>query len=128
MTTKRRWFQVHLSTVVVMAFVAGVLIFVNVRPRVVDLSHIPGIPSDFIQSEHGWPFWSWTQVNKTWKHGHWKNKNEPLVFEDKGFIQHVPSGWVGNVAFAVVVLFGIAVLCEYLIRRRPQQVQGEGQR
>lgn len=37
----RRWFQIHLSTAVVLMFVAGALIWANVHPR--PLAHVVGV-------------------------------------------------------------------------------------
>ena len=42
---KRRWFQIHLSTAIVLMFVAGGLVWLNVRQHTVNFSVI----------EYGWP-------------------------------------------------------------------------
>ena len=64
---KRAWFQIHLSTAVVLIVVAGVLVWINVSPRIVPPDPMPkevlalGISftpqSKF--SEYGWPFTSY---------------------------------------------------------------------
>src|SRR5688572_10125511 len=46
---KRRWFQIHLSTAVVLMLTAGVLLWANLRSRFQDL----GLPKNFKVS--GWP-------------------------------------------------------------------------
>src|SRR5258707_698454 len=52
---RRKRFQIHLSTAVVMMFVAGGLIWANLRER-----RIPDVPDaidfDYTYTVHGWPF------------------------------------------------------------------------
>jgi len=73
--SNRRWFQVHLSTAIVLMFVAGILIWLNIYAND---SEISGTEQGYVVfSSHGWPMkclvvgqypeiwfyrWSWKYV------------------------------------------------------------------
>lgn len=101
MPKRRAWFQLHLSTCVVLMVVAGALVWANTRP----LPHWLPLRD---ASARGWPLEFMTPVLDQTSSGAWA-----------GIIQ----GWsIGNllgdlgVAFAILTL--TAVSCEFAIRRR----------
>jgi len=52
---KRRWFQIHLSTAVVLMFVAGGLLWANMMPRWRYMDQGFSEPY-FFNDGYGWPF------------------------------------------------------------------------
>lgn len=47
----RRWFQIHLSTCIVLMLVAGGLMWANIRPE-----PVLEVDGRVLASQHGWPF------------------------------------------------------------------------
>ena len=106
---RRAWFQLHLSTCVVLMVVAGVLLALNFR----DSNDLIGVayygnwrsiePSvstkEFVT--RGWPKVCWVEVNGPERvYTYWRKKE---VLIDTGV--------------AVAVLLGALVLCEWRVRR-----------
>ena len=113
----RRWFQFHLATAMLLMLVAGVLVWVNMRVRPVSddiflylaYSKSPRIiiddrPMRNEAGEHGWP---WT--------GYRWFKAYHNFFE---FSMIYKSSICLNIIFGVGSLLAIAVICEWLIRRK----------
>ena len=62
---RRKWLQVHLSTAVLLMFVAGALIWVNVKPRTQTQRHSPMFnPWKEVLNEYGWPLTVVSFTNK----------------------------------------------------------------
>ncbi len=116
---KRPWFQIHLSTVVVMTVVAGILIWANMR-HWADRNYMHammGIPA----KAFGWP------VEAAWF--------KSLKGDGTNWIILFPSGtrifpmsseawwkvYFPNMATAGVILVCAGLCCEYLIRRRERK-------
>jgi hypothetical protein len=101
---KRRFWQIHLSTAVVMMVVASVCLFVNLQWRFSEsstYSSADDVPGE-IQIQ-GWPF---AAQKRFWGYGReWYRQIE-------GY------GLVADAVCMFVVVAGVATLSEYLIRRR----------
>lgn len=103
---KRRWFQIHLSTAMVLMLCAGGLLWLNVRTN----GWLRGWPCTwgyrlmYLDSE---------EAAIAWKAGHelsseWQTNTYYLTV---------------NVAVAVAFLIVIAALLEFLLRRREARIQ-----
>jgi hypothetical protein len=79
MTQPRRWFQIHLSTAIVMMIVASILLLNNFRPEVLGqgsqaMYEVKGIPPDYLLLKYGWPVGvilkerSWGSWQTRWEH------------------------------------------------------------
>ncbi len=101
-------FQIHLSTAIVMMFVAGGLMWANTRINNVrpDYWAAPSLPSNRIYS-YGWP------QNAEAVHVHIAG-GETIIKERRW----AEMGCVLNGAAALFILFAVWFLCEWLIRRR----------
>jgi hypothetical protein len=106
---RKRWFQIHLSTIVVLTISAGGLLGLNIRPSqrelTVDDLFLPPNPESpkLVYARQGWPFTFWSAY--------------------VGTIVLIEAKWRYNnlavdVAFALGLLGAIAVYCEWQIRRR----------
>ena len=143
---KRPWFQIHLSTAVVLMVVAGVLVWANVTTQIYisPLSYVVNIPPNdqydkVIGEKRGWPlaFQDTSEQNVKWglpKDS--KNLSFPGIRFDEDALQagkHLvrldyevwssPELWSKknlalNFALALAILTAVAVGCEYLIRKR----------
>jgi hypothetical protein len=114
----RKRFQIHLSTAIVMMFVAGGLIWANAMRRAVtpDFVSLFGdmdgpVHKDWgaTQIEYGWPFTMIRQpiYGSALPFADW----EPLYFK-----------WAAlNVFIASIFLLAVWYACEWLIRRRAAQ-------
>jgi hypothetical protein len=104
---KRPWFQFHLSTAIVLMFVASGLLWAN-------LSESPaGNLSDWGVTVHiyGWPAKVyWVTSDKTGDGFFWKERG--------GY-----SGLAMDAGAALAVLLAVAVFCEWRIRRRERRAQ-----
>jgi hypothetical protein len=106
---KRTWFQIHLSTAIVMMFVAGGLIWVNLREQwfdVLTLSNQPGA--------YGWPFPAVYNdaiyppaPEKVW----WSCSIDQTIY----FVRY---RLIWDAATAFILIASAWFLCEWLIRRR----------
>jgi len=59
MQKKRPWFQIHLSTAILLMLVAGALMWANIkgREKVIRYADVGEVAeSDHHYSEYGWPF------------------------------------------------------------------------
>jgi hypothetical protein len=98
---RRAWFQIHLSTAILMMFVAGGLMWANV---VEDISYYwvqpyVGDPIRLELRKQGWPI----------------RFTEYYLYDSQK-----PNYWkcAADFATALVILAAIAFVCEYFIRRR----------
>jgi hypothetical protein len=103
---RRKRFQIHLSTAIVLMFVAGGLIWAN-RIEKLSTSRI-----EFAEYTHaGWPFWALNHIHLIDPYG-----IERIGKTDMYFI--VYPGLIENLSVAALILFSVWFLCEWLIRRR----------
>jgi hypothetical protein len=108
---RRRLWQVHLSTAVVMMVLASAVVWANCRARAV--LRLPGQMTIFSR-EMGFPFT-------------FHDAGRIVYRNDAPFVEPIPpdefertyvGALVGNFAGAVALLVASAVVSEYLIRRR----------
>jgi|SRR5579862_2296630 len=138
---RRARFQIHLSTAIVMMFVAGGLIWANVNGRRVECwgiawtgpaSAVPidgeGMTDfDFIAAKHRYAFWAGNRLNE---HG-WPFDSvlsgTSMYIDRSGEFLRIPEPvyavWrttplIYNALIALAILFAVWFLCEWLIRRR----------
>ena len=101
---KRPWFQIHLSTAVVLMVVAGGLVWANVA-----LKSIYGI-----YDSYGWPFDAfYARSNRSG--GYFGIQIEGL---------HAGPA-LGNLIVTLAILTAVAVGCEWWVRRRGKARQAE---
>ena len=103
MAVNRHWLQIHLSTAIVLMFVAGGLVYVNMQGREpADLYGLDvvtfGWPVDMVNALSGFSF-------RQWSH----------------------SGVVCNVAAACALLSATALSCEWLLRRRGRKPESSAE-
>ncbi len=108
-TPPRRFWQIHLSTAIVMMFVAAGLLYMNTRPQHHVIVFAPSIPSiehemEFDYVVYGWPFEA-TQMF---------GLPEGILDSDAGV--HVNLGF--DIGFALVVTTAITFAFEWFQRRR----------
>jgi hypothetical protein len=108
---QRKRFQIHLSTAIVMMFVAGALIWANVKPNAIPRL-VPKQPR--FRSGFGWPC---EAIRKT-SDFEFTGEGPDITFDFKE--TYYPSYLMiaFNLAAALFILFFVAFLCEWLIRRR----------
>jgi hypothetical protein len=106
---RRNRFQIHLSTAVVMMFVAGGIMWGNIVPSRTSKPE----PYLRITESYGWPL-PW-QTYYTARRG-----NESMGFEAKPFRERTQrtEALVIDVLFAPALLFAVWVVCEGRARRR----------
>ncbi len=95
---QRRWFQIHLSTALVLMFVAGVFLWGNSVPR-----HYPAGSGEDAFDAYGWPweaFYFFTNGYETW----WNIRS-----------------LLCNTAMALAAFVVSALLCELPIRRNERK-------
>ena len=107
---KRSFWQLHLSTALVLMLVAGVLLWASTQrqwekieppePRVVAGPTYQGLFSGW---QRGWPFMM---------------QAEPGILENYESVPLQPKWLAANLLVSVAILIAIAALLEYLIRRR----------
>ena len=106
---KRRWLQYHLSTAIVMMFVAGGLLGMQFWPRSDRcfggcLSYLGA----FNVESYGWPLpvlWCFSEHRDLMdRHSHWTNTMA-----------------VANVIFGALLVLAAAFICEWFIRRRERK-------
>ncbi len=108
---KRRWLQWHLSTCIVLMFVASGILWVNVRPTKNPVWE--GTTQNFLEA-YGWPL------------TYFFTENGELTLIDYAFggIEHDPRDkifWTNagiNVIVFLLFMGTTACACEYSIRRR----------
>jgi hypothetical protein len=98
---KRPWFQFHLSTLIMVTFVAGGLIWANVRVWK---------PSDTPDNWKmiGWPFAYRCSLCK------WGEDLSVVCFGPT----FIPEHFAADIGIAIVILIAVFVALEYLIRRK----------
>jgi hypothetical protein len=108
-------FQIHLSTAIVMMFMAGVLIWANVRSQIMFFNkHLEaGIQSaDAVFEYRGWPYTVWNSlVDKD-------NLRYEGVVRRYGPASITYKNAGKNAALAIATLFAVGFLSEWLIHRR----------
>ena len=123
---KRRWFQFHLSTAIVMMFVAGGLLWANLHHRVVESGSmiwdgpIPGPPGS-----SGWAMY------QRWGYGFpFEAVGTDLDVQGcplrKNTLDELSPAWhwvglLGNLTIGIVVVLLVGSACEWLIRRRERK-------
>lgn len=102
----RTWFQLHLSTCVVLMLVTGVLVWASLQPRLTEWYH--GWAAWGVDTEYGWPLAALS--------------NRKITLGDGvGGISYHPLALSVNVVSCTLILALTAVACEYAIRRRRRQ-------
>jgi len=114
---RRRWFQFHLATALLLTLVAGALLWANIRSRpVTDVvfvleaygnlprMKIEGYPDTTEGAAHGWPW-----VAYRWFEAHYNGFKFSKLYKQSVCL---------NVGFAVMSLATTAVISEWLIRRK----------
>ena len=116
---KRRFWQIHLSTAIVMMFTAGGLMWINLRP-VLDDTY-----GDALFYERGFPF-AMNDANQGWQTSLDWTKPKNMAYVGK-MRESMPSGFEGNwfvfpacwnAVIAMAAIGCIAVFWEGLLRRR----------
>jgi hypothetical protein len=106
----RPWLQFHLSTAVVLMFVASGLLWLNMRDR-------GPFFHQSLTTRHGWPF------DATEKIGVWSGS--AILPLDPNFdplrTQVSMMGVVADCTIALAILCLVGVLCEWLIRRQERR-------
>src|SRR5258708_6741202 len=115
-------FQIHLSTAIVMMFVAGALIWANTTGNeswhrwMTDETWAgesqPGW-SDVILVKYGWPL----AGTEYFPHGNYRDHRGRLNVHFDWTDNHY-SKWAINGFVGTIILFSVWRLCEWLIRRR----------
>jgi len=142
---KRRWFQLSLTTLIVLILVAGVLVWANLvqkrtlkPPRtLVALSHVV-VPKGIKYFEFGPMYiaWSgWPLPNKVSRKLYTSIGGNPtfvnahgLTFSRLGMEFHDGNsvfGMIANILTGLVILLVTATIIEYFIRRRSHTKQQE---
>jgi hypothetical protein len=116
---KRPWFQFHLSTAIVLMFVAAILLWANLRPTIRSIAIVSGLPN-VEEHSRGWPVRFWTTVLVF--SGTHRVSFEPEPYTDYADDMPMPRFWTGMLAadgaVAVVTLLATGVLLEWRIRRK----------
>ena len=117
---KRPWFQYHLSTAIILMFVAGGMLGLNITPQPTDLyrqimtyaEQHPGKSPQFCEAAplfiHGWPVVACVEEGFV---------EEPKVLNYRWYMM----GFVLDAALIVAVLIGTMLFCEWRIRRRERK-------
>ena len=108
---KRRFWQIHLSTAIVLMLLASGLLGLNVQPRNthIEYSSLPG-RTHFVQ--FGWPLTLEYELQVHELGEHVEAQDEGMSFGIKLWAA------VSNCILGVIFLLFLAMLLEYLIRRR----------
>ena len=110
----RNRFQIHLSTAMVMMFVAGGIFWLNIS----NAQRTEGKPGLSFMVIYGWPY-------KAYGEWYYNRSHAPLeklkdwTRETKIFT----NGVCQNAAVAIVILLTTWFLCESLIRRRAARIE-----
>lgn len=102
-SSARKRCQIHLSTAIVMMFVAGGLTWANVRESKFDLLFEAGLIT-VVATRRGWPYWFFSEDAVV------------STMERARIIYWVPA--VVDLLVAILVLFAVLFVCECWIRRR----------
>ncbi len=115
MNPKPRFFQIHLSTAVVLMLVAGVLVWANARQEVVPEAPTSQLRAWQPASAYAWSFYGWPYRGLKILHrddGHSGNPNIVVVRV------WAKTDTVYNSLIALAILASVCVACEWRIRRR----------
>jgi hypothetical protein len=120
-TKRRRWLQLHLSTCIVLMFVAGALVWANARNRFVWSPTaaparemlLPTSQEQDFDGVYGWP-------SKYYERYILRSHNMDVPAAPPTRIWHA-DGVCYDTATALTILFVAAVSIEFLIRRRERQ-------
>jgi len=99
---RRRWFQIHLSTCVVLMFVAGGIVGLNVKP--------PFYIADISGNTRGWAVYGFP----------WGIYYKAFPYNPEGSYI-ITDNLVSDVVLALGMLVTIGVVLEWLIRRRERR-------
>lgn len=116
MSIRRSWFQIHLSTAVVLMVVSGAIIGLNATWHNAVLMD----PQDGPQYAHGWPVQCFIQ------NGRYSvvTKGIAELHVNDGLTSKVITEWLlPNVLTALGILWAVALLLEWRIRRREARAQ-----
>ena len=107
---KRPWFQVHLSTAVVLMFVAGGIMWANLSGEFAVLPKIYlGCPKSYRYDGFGWPFRVFVEYYDF----------TPPTGEIMATRLMLYDAVCKNVLVGVVILNLVLLVCEWRIRRQP---------
>ncbi len=127
MASKRRWFQIHLSTAIVLMFVAGIFIWRNCQPHTWGTlfspkpdQHERGVqPYDSRVIQYGWPNEIWVdQLPNAQQDWRYMNTEVKLPSQSK---QVLYGKLLINLLDLFLLCAGIAFFLEFLIRRRERK-------
>lgn len=111
----RKRFQIHLSTAIVMMFVAGALIWANIEKQPVQVWQLNPIDGgDFGDIYFGWPFTA--AVSRLSDEYSPESQRNPVFF--------LTLFCAIDIVVAIGILFTTLFLCEWLIRRRAARTGG----
>lgn len=117
--TKRRWFQIHLSTAVLLVLTAGVLLGLNLESR--NGSMVTLGMSDPPFNEHPQPGMLLHYGTSSYRAGWPKPCYEFYIVDEKSYGWWNYSGLAINAATASSIMAAAGLLSEYIIRRRAAQ-------
>jgi hypothetical protein len=105
---KRRWFQLHLSTAVSLMFVAGGLMWLNIRPTTVSKLEA-GI--QWVETSFGWPL-TYVTRSEGW------DVVVANIYERRipANLNNIAALFI-NITTAILAIFTVAGVCEWFIRR-----------
>lgn len=118
---RRKRFQIHLSTAIVLMFAAGGLMWANLIPRIAtvvyrfELHGESGFVAPVESKEYGWPFvhfLSYENDEHVFHLGDWEG------FLAKSNLGTRKAGLIYDIVIAFAILFSVWLACEWWIRRR----------
>ncbi|HLX60254.1 MAG TPA: hypothetical protein VKX17_03120 [Planctomycetota bacterium] len=119
---QRKWLQVHLSTAVVLMFVAGALIWANIGPRPRKSSYTFHFANPYRESElihvgkvYGWPY---DAIYRNEIDYHKFDVEPELTPANVPYTQTDPPMFLLDLAIAPVILFATWFACERWIAWR----------
>jgi hypothetical protein len=113
---QRNWFQIHLSTAVVLMIAAGGIIWAHMTEQLgPDFMEASDGEKFYTDGHFGWPFMA-----------HFSDHHRPLIIGrygpgDEGFINYSKTYYsmaALDLAVALLILFALWVVCEWWIRPR----------
>jgi len=127
---KRRWFQVHLSTAVLLMLTSGFLFWANLSTTAVN-KYAESIDYDGHHETSGWPFEAQYIITIPKDIGvaaqYYGVKDPSLTLKkDLTLKKWRRGGFILNFLVALAILATTAFACEFLIRRRARKQQEPG--
>jgi hypothetical protein len=118
---RRPWFQIHLSTAIVMMFVAGGLIWTNIYVRHSKWKNSFGIDIDAY--DRGWPYTFHPAYRSEFTRPFYEPAPgtgivEVLCYKIERQLDIEPMAIFFNTAIATSLLLAFCFGCEYFLRRR----------